>query len=71
MPTAEVTITVWICNLCGKTISRKGNSLLAEQEFIDVLRWLQLDEHTVFCERCRHVPDVVNAVLAHEKAAAL
>lgn len=71
MPVTEVTITVWICNLCGKSASSKGPALLAAQEFIDVLRWLQLDDTTVVCDRCKRVPDVVNAQLAHQRAGVL
>jgi hypothetical protein len=71
MPTTEITITVWICNLCGKSASLKSPSVQATQEFIDVLRWLQLDHTTVVCPRCRDLPEVVNAQLSRQKAAVL
>ena len=71
MPITEVTITVWICNLCGRSASHKGPAVLAAQEFIDVQRWLQLDVDTVVCDRCKAVPEVVNAQLRHERAGAL
>jgi hypothetical protein len=68
MPIAEVTVTVWICNLCGRTVTSGQPSLLAAQEFIDVLRWVQLDTDTVVCDRCRHTPEVVDALLQQQKA---
>jgi len=71
MPTVEVTVTVWICNLCGRTVTSKGPALLAAQEFIDVLRWLQLDVDTVFCDRCRHTREVVDALLQRQRAGAV
>jgi hypothetical protein len=71
MPIVEVVVTVWICDLCGKSVSSKRTPVLAVQEFIDVLRWVKVDDTTVACDRCRNVPEVANARLAHEKAAVL
>lgn len=63
MPTTEVTVTVWVCNFCGRGQTKTGSSLEGAQHFVDVLGWLLLGPDTVACDRCKNLPDVTHARL--------
>lgn len=68
MPTTQLTVTVWVCNFCGRGETKTGSSVEGAQHFVDVLRWVLLGPDTVACDRCKVLPDVTYQKLASERA---
>jgi hypothetical protein len=60
--TVVVDATVWECNFCGRTAAHtEGTGApLTTAFFIETLRWVQLSDTVVSCDRCRVHADLLN-----------
>lgn len=82
MPTVELSIPVsdtpakvivWVCGICGHPSEyiHTAPTPIDHKSLLEQLGWATLGDDEVFCDRCRHLPDIANLILARAKRGAL